>query len=57
MEETVPETVFSPEEFSDELKMIGQTTKDFCENEVIPNISKLEKMEPAVSTKLVKVLS
>lgn len=56
MEETAPETVFSPEEFSDELKMIGQTTKDFCENEVIPNISKLEKMEPGLNEELLRKL-
>lgn len=56
MEETVPETVFSPEEFSDELKMIGQMTKDFCANEVIPNISKLEKMEPGLNETLLRKL-
>lgn len=56
MEETVPETVFSPEEFSDELKMIGQTTKDFCENEVVPNIPKLEKLEPGLSEELLRKL-
>ncbi|MFY7997376.1 MAG: acyl-CoA dehydrogenase family protein [Candidatus Kapaibacteriota bacterium] len=56
LEETVPDSVFSPEDFSDELKMIGQTTKDFCENEVIPNIPKLEKMEPGLNEELLRKL-
>ena len=56
MEDTAPDTVFSPEDFSDELKMIAQTTRDFCENEVKPNIEKLEKLEGTLNEDLLRKL-
>jgi hypothetical protein len=34
--ETLPASVFSPEDFSDEQQMIAQTTQEFMEKEVIP---------------------
>jgi alkylation response protein AidB-like acyl-CoA dehydrogenase len=40
--ETLPAQVFSPEDFTDEQKMIGQTTAEFFEKEVIPNSEKIE---------------
>ena len=56
MEETAPETIFSPEDFSDELKMIGQTTQDFCDNEIVPNTARLEKMEAGLNEELLRKL-
>lgn len=37
--------VFTPEDFSDEQKMIAKTTEEFVENEVFPEIPYLEKHE------------
>ena len=34
--------VITPEDFTDEQKMIAQTTSDYVENEVLPVIEKLE---------------
>jgi alkylation response protein AidB-like acyl-CoA dehydrogenase len=56
IEETAPETIFSPEDFSDELKMIGQITQDFCDNEIVPNTARLEKMEAGLNEELLRKL-
>lgn len=56
MEEATPETVFSPEDFGDELRMIGQVASDFVENEIAPNIEKMEKLEPGLSEDLLRKL-
>ena len=41
--ETDPESIFIPEEFSEEQRMIAQTCSDFLEAEVYPQITELEK--------------
>ena len=43
--ETNSNTVFIPEEFNEEQKMIAQTCQDFLEAEVYPNIEEIEKGE------------
>lgn len=40
-----PEDVFTPEDFTDEHRMILETTRDFVKNEVQPNIEKLEEKD------------
>ncbi len=37
------EDVFTPEEFSDEQKQIGETTEQFIQNEIIPHIDEIDK--------------
>ncbi len=51
---TAPEAVFCPEDFDDELRMIGQTARDYVANEVIPNLDRLEKLEPGLSEELMR---
>lgn len=51
---TNPETVFTPEDFDDELKLIAQTTTDYIDNEVRPVLDRLEKLEPGLSEKLMQ---
>jgi alkylation response protein AidB-like acyl-CoA dehydrogenase len=41
-EETAPSGVFTPERMSVEHRLIAQTTDQFIENEVLPNLEKLE---------------
>ncbi|WP_246840673.1 acyl-CoA dehydrogenase family protein [Chloracidobacterium aggregatum] len=38
-----PQEVFTPEDFNDEQRMIAKTTADFVNNEVLPNMEKLEE--------------
>jgi len=44
--DAVPEDVFSPEDFTDEHRMIYETAKDFVEKEVMPHIDALEEKNP-----------
>ncbi|HNC43353.1 MAG TPA: acyl-CoA dehydrogenase family protein, partial [Acidobacteriota bacterium] len=40
---TAPADVFTPEDFTEEQLMIGKTTNDFIQNEVMPLLPQLEK--------------
>lgn len=46
--------VFTPEDFSDEQLMIGQTTKEFVDGEVHPQLPAMEKHEWHIARELVK---
>src|SRR5262245_33334274 len=52
--ETLPAQVFSPEDFTDEQKMIGQTTAEFFDKEVIPNHEKIESKDYEIQRSLIK---
>lgn len=41
--ETSCEDVFTPEDFTDEQRQIGETTEQFVQNEIFPNIEEIEK--------------
>jgi alkylation response protein AidB-like acyl-CoA dehydrogenase len=43
--DVAPEDVFTPEDFTEEHKMIFETTKDFVAREVQPNIDRLEEKD------------
>lgn len=51
---TEAEDIFTPEDFSDEQKMIGETSREFIDNEVRPNIEAMEKHNWDVSRELLK---
>jgi alkylation response protein AidB-like acyl-CoA dehydrogenase len=42
---TTPEDIFIPEEFNEEQKMISQMCDDFINQEVVPHLDKIDKME------------
>ncbi|WP_102694187.1 acyl-CoA dehydrogenase family protein [Rummeliibacillus pycnus] len=46
--------VFTPEDFTDEQKMIAKTTEDYVQNEVLPVVDKLENHEFENSVRLLK---
>jgi len=48
-----PADVFIPEEFDEEQKMIAGMCQDFLEKEVIPNLEKIDHMEPGLMRSLV----
>jgi alkylation response protein AidB-like acyl-CoA dehydrogenase len=43
IEEITPAEIFTPEDLNEEQKMIGETTRDFVDNEVRPAIPAMEK--------------
>jgi alkylation response protein AidB-like acyl-CoA dehydrogenase len=45
IEDRAPEEVFTPEDFTDEQRMIGETSADFVEKEVLPKQADLLKPE------------
>ena len=48
-----PSTIFTPEMLSNEHRLIAQTTDEFVDAEVLPNLEKLEAHDWAVSRALV----
>jgi alkylation response protein AidB-like acyl-CoA dehydrogenase len=48
------EEVFSPEDFSDQHRLIAQTAEEFAQNEIIPNIEKMEHKDFSVTRELLK---
>lgn len=46
--------VFTPEDFTEEQRMIGETTREFVDNEVQPNLEAMEKHAWEVARELVK---
>ena len=43
IKDTEPETVFTPEDISEELKMMMETARDFVDKEIIPNVEEIDK--------------
>src|SRR5215470_14685548 len=54
LETCKPEQVFTPEDFSDQHRLIAQTAEEFAKNEILPNIEKMEHKEFAVVRELLK---
>src|SRR6266540_391660 len=49
-----PDEVFTPEDFTEEHRMIAETTRQFIDNEVIPHIDELEKHDWKLARELVR---
>ena len=54
LEERQTADVFTPEDFSDQHQMIGQTTEEFATNEILPQSEKIEHKDFAISRDLLK---
>src|SRR3954471_19664579 len=54
LETRSPEDVFTPEDFSEQHRLIGQTAEEFAQKEIVPNIEKMEHKDFAVSRDLLK---
>jgi alkylation response protein AidB-like acyl-CoA dehydrogenase len=52
IEETDPSTVMTPEQLSEEHRLIGQTAAEFVDNEVFPAAERLEKKDWALNREL-----
>lgn len=53
IEERTPEEIFTPEDFTEEHRMIADTTRQFIDNEVVTRIDELEKHDWKLSRELV----
>src|SRR5947207_13996798 len=54
IEERTPDEIFTPEDFTEEHRMIADTTRQFIDNEVAPRIDELEKHDWKLARELVK---
>ncbi|HYG81403.1 MAG TPA: acyl-CoA dehydrogenase family protein [Pyrinomonadaceae bacterium] len=54
IEERTPAEVFTPEDFTEEQRMISETTREFIDGEVRPRIPELEKHDWGLARELVK---
>ncbi len=49
-----PDEVFTPEDFTEQHQLIGQTTEEFAVNEILPNSEKIEHKDFSISRELLK---
>jgi alkylation response protein AidB-like acyl-CoA dehydrogenase len=54
LEERRSDEVFTPEDFSEQHQLIGQTTEEFAVNEILPNMEKMEHKDYSISRHLLK---
>jgi alkylation response protein AidB-like acyl-CoA dehydrogenase len=53
IEDRTTQEVFTPEDFTEEHRMIAETTRQFIDNEVIPHVDELEKHDWKLARQLV----
>src|SRR6266568_4761461 len=54
LEERTPEEVFTPEDFTEQHRLIAQTAEEFAINEIVPNIDKIEHKDFSITRDLLK---
>ena len=52
IKETSAQDIFIPEQFNEEQKMIAQSCRDFLEQEIFPNLDKIDQQEEGLTVKL-----
>jgi alkylation response protein AidB-like acyl-CoA dehydrogenase len=57
IEDRAPEETFTPEDFNEQHQLIAQTAEEFAQNEIVPNIEKIEHKEWTVTRELLKKAS
>ena len=54
LEERKPDEVFTPEDFTEQHQLIGQTAEEFAVNEIVPNAEKMEHKDFSITRDLLK---
>jgi len=54
LEERKPDEVFTPEDFTEQHLLVGQTAEEFALNEIVPNIEKMEHKDFSITRELLK---
>lgn len=54
LQETEPISVFTPEDFTEDQKLIAQTAKDFMEREVLPKVEQIESQDWGITLGLIR---
>lgn len=50
-------TTFTPEDFNEEQRMVKQMVEDFIQQEIMPNLDKIEKQEDNIASKLLNKMA
>src|SRR6202140_2376986 len=54
IQDTAPEEIFTPEDFTDEHRAIARTTEDFWNKEVAPNVEAIQHHEPGLAVRILR---
>jgi alkylation response protein AidB-like acyl-CoA dehydrogenase len=54
IESRAPEEVFTPEDITDEHRLIAQTAREFIDKEIVPRLNEIEEKKPGVLRELLK---
>src|SRR5260370_20581491 len=54
LQDSAPEDIFTPEDFTDEHRAIAKTTEDFWNKEVAPNVEAIQHHEPGVAAGILR---
>src|SRR6202166_2123621 len=54
LEERRTDEVFTPEDFTEQHRLIGQTAEEFATNEILPQVEKIEHKDFSISRELLK---
>lgn len=54
IESRTPEEVFTPEDFTDQHRLIAQTAEEFVHKEIVPRIKEIEEKKPGLLRELLK---
>src|SRR5258707_11433787 len=54
LEERQPDEIFTPEDFTEQHQLIGQTAEEFALNEIVPGVESMERKDFSVSRALLK---
>ncbi len=54
IEQRLPEEIFTPEDISDQHRLIAQTAEQFVETEIVPRLKEIEEKKPGLLRELLK---
>ena len=54
IEERLPEEIFTPEDFTEQHRLIAETAEQFMRNEVLPRWEQIERQEPGLTPRLLR---
>ncbi|HET7841305.1 MAG TPA: acyl-CoA dehydrogenase family protein, partial [Terriglobia bacterium] len=54
IESRSPAEVFTPEDLTDQHRLIAQTASEFVENEIVPRVKEIEEKKPGLLRELLK---
>lgn len=54
IEQPAPDEIFTPEDLSDQQRLIGRAAEEFVEKEIVPRVKEIEQKNPGLLRELLK---